>query len=164
MFEECSTEENQERMDIDGLVKALSHFGMEIEKGTELQKSTFAQFDVDDNGEIDYNDFSSTLSMIVASKQEQKLDLLFKLFDMDKDGYLELEDLARMLLTQNQIAVVATGVQKMCKIRYTKPQCLKQSKKLIANLNGTDNLDDSKISFKQFKQMMNFFALTFHDS
>merc|ERR1712173_456153 len=81
-------------------------------------------------------------------------ELLFKIFDMDKDGYLELADLARMLLTQNQIAVVATGVQAKCTIRYNMKQCLKQAKKLIAHQNGGDNLDDSRITYKQFELIM----------
>jgi len=154
IFAEYAIGQNKETMDINGFIRALTHFGIEIENDSELQQLVFAEFTLDDQHEIDYNDFSSTLSMMVASKQEKKLELLFKIFDMDKDGYLELEDLARMLLTQNQIAVVATGVQEKCTIRYNKKQCLKQAKKLIAHHNGADNLDDSRITYKQFELIM----------
>ena len=155
IFEENATKTNKEAMDMDGFIKALKHFGIEIGKDLSLQQLVFAEFDLDNDKQIDYNDFSSTLSMIVASKQEKKMELLFRMFDMDKDGYLEIEDFASMLLTQNHIAVVTTGAQEQQKVRYNERHCKIQSKKMIASLNGDDEkLDDSRISFEQFKQLM----------
>ena len=52
------------------------------------------------------------------------LQTLFEIFDIDEDGYLRLEDFARIFLTQNQIAVVSTGGRQDSV--YTKRQCLKQ--------------------------------------
>ena len=139
-------------MDINGLSKALAVFGMIIDTDRDLQKFVLKQFDLDNTGskEIDYNDFSATMSSIIASKEEEALLLLFQIFDNDQDGYLELEDIALILLSTNQIAVVATGQKDNFTTTVNKRQCLKQSKKMIAN----HNLNEDKVSFDEFKNMM----------
>merc|ERR1712176_536929 len=102
--------------DIDGLTRALEGFGMIIDTSAKLKQRVFKVFA--SNGEkskgrsvrwIDYDDFVSTLSCIVASQETEVLRVLFAMFDVDGDGFLEIADVARILLTQNQIAVVVTN-------------------------------------------------------
>ncbi len=153
VFDRYAIGDNKDKMDIDGLSKALAVFGMVIDNDRDLQKFVLKQFDLDNSGakQIDYNDFSSTMSSIITTKDDQALLLLFQIFDIDQDGYLELEDIARILLSVNQIAVVATkGQQNESVISYTRRQCLKQAKIMIAN----QNLNENKISFEEFQQMM----------
>jgi len=147
VFDRYAIGDEKDKMDIDGLSKALAVFGMVIDSDRDLQKFVLKKFDLDNNGEIDYNDFSSTMSAIIASQDDESLLLLFQIFDIDSDGYLELEDVARLLLSVNQIAVVATkGQQNKSIISYTKRQCLKQANRLMKQQN--------KVSFEQFKDLM----------
>merc|ERR1719445_2976535 len=89
------------------------------------------------------------MSTFVMSNDES-LQTLFEIFDIDEDGYLRVEDFARIFLTQNQIAVVSTGGRQ--DTIYTKKQCLKQARRIMAQCDC--RTEDGRISFEQFKLMM----------
>lgn len=163
-------------MDIEGLTAALAVFGMIINTHKEFQKHIFGKFDLDDEKVITYNDFSATMASFVGSTghtDDDSLQTLFEIFDIDQDGYLKLEDVARILLTQNQIATVCTGSQQQeqeTAVVYSKQQCLKQAAKMISrhqqSKQGTGQgqhkqLRDGRVHFEDFKVMMN--RLTDHD-
>jgi len=66
-----------------------------------------------------------------------------------------LEDMARVLLAQNQIAVVVTGQQlEATQVVYTKKQCIKQARRMVAEYDS-EQFNDNKISFDEFQAMMN---------
>eukprot|EP01084_Bolivina_argentea_P062110 113568_1 len=145
VWEEFATNPNGSTMDIDGLTQALAVFGMIIDSNRDFQRHIFDKFDLDGENEITYNDFSATIASFVGSNtDDDSLQTLFEIFDIDQDGYLEIEDMARILLAQNQIAVVVTGQQS--NVSYTKRQCIKQARRMFS--------DTSKISFSEYKHMM----------
>eukprot|EP01083_Nonionella_stella_P074115 200885_1 len=141
------------KLDMDAFVNALAVFGLMVDFDPALAQLVFHKFDIDNENEIDFFDFSSTMSELITSHEEEELLLLFQIFDLNKDGYLDYVDIARILLTQNHFAVVATAQDQknLTQITYTKRQCLKQAKRRMQS-NGL--VDYNKISFVQFKQMM----------
>lgn len=156
VWQEFATNDDLTMMNIDGLTKALSVFGMIIDTNRDFQKHIFMKFALDNVKEIDYNDFSATISSFVGSGgcDDDSLQTLFEIFDIDEDGYLELEEMARILLAQNQMAVVVTGKQSQKNQQvYTKQQCLKQARRMIQNYDS-QQFNDNKISFEEFKIMM----------
>mmetsp|Transcript_26095 Transcript_26095/g.42640 ORF Transcript_26095/g.42640 Transcript_26095/m.42640 type:complete len:342 (-) Transcript_26095:711-1736(-) len=141
-------------MDMDDLAGALSVFGMVIDTTRSFQRHIFKKFDVDSAGVIQYEDFSATIASFVGSnKDDDALQTLFEVFDIDQDGYLKLEDMARILLTQNQITMVATGQSEKNQVSYTKQQCLKLAKRMVAQYDSSE-FNDDKISFEEFHKMM----------
>eukprot|EP01083_Nonionella_stella_P279117 949501_1 len=152
IFEQYSTNKT---MDIDGVTEALAHFGIIINTfGKTFQKLIFSKFDIGNEGAVDYNDFSATMSWFIGRKDEDSLLIMFQCFDLDEDGYLNLEDMARLLLAQNHIAVIITGQQNTkTNITYNKRQCLKLARKMISKYDN-DRFNDNKISFDEFAIMM----------
>jgi len=146
VWQEFATNDDASKMDINGLTKALAVFGMIIDTNRHLQKHIFKKFDLDNQNEITYDDFSATIASFVGSNtDDDSLQTLFEIFDMNEDGYLELEEMARILLAQNQITVVVTGKQQQSQNTFTKNQCLKQAKKMVTQYDS-DQFNDNKIS------------------
>ena len=139
---------------MDALADALSEFGMNIDYDKDLKKMVFDAFDIEQSEEIDMGDFSSMMSYIFASEADDALLVLFQIFDFDQDGYLELIDCARILLSQNHFGVVATGLNHSGSeiVTFSRKECLKQAKKMM---DGND-----KVSFEQFKSIMSQFGQT----
>lgn len=156
IWEEFATNQDGTTMNIHGLTKALAVFGMIIDTDKDFQRHIFKKFDLDNEKEITYNDFSATIASFVGSNtDDDSLQTLFEIFDIDQDGYLELEDMARVLLAQNQIAVVVTGQQlEATQVVYTKKQCIKQARRMVAEYDS-EQFNDNKISFDEFQAMMN---------
>ena len=76
----------------------------------ELQKNPLAQrvidiFDKDKNGEVDFNEFIQGVSQFsVRSDKSSKLRFVFKIYDIDNDGYIsngELFQLLKMMVGSN---------------------------------------------------------------
>eukprot|EP01084_Bolivina_argentea_P146997 257251_1 len=153
VFQHYATNGDKTKMDIDGLTEALKTFGMVIDHDKNFKKMVFRKFDIDNEREIDYNDFMATMSSLIGTKNEDSLLLMFQIFDVDEDGYLTTEDIARILLAQNQIAVVVTGQLEDATITYTKRQCLKVARKMITKFDS-DQFKDDKISFTEYQNMM----------
>eukprot|EP01084_Bolivina_argentea_P025090 46683_1 len=147
----------QTKMDVDGLTTALKEFGMIIDTERTLQKFVWSKFDIDNEGEIDYNDFMATLSSLIGSKDEDSLLLMFQIFDIDQDGYLNTDDMAMIILAQNQIALAVTGhveeANENDKVVLNKRICLKLARKIITKYDS-DQFKDSKISFDEYQEMM----------
>jgi len=152
VFNDYTKTPGGDTMDIDGLTSALAVFGMIIDTNSTFQRHIFSKFDLDNEAEIRFDDFSATMACFVGNCNDaESLLTLFEIFDVDEDGYLRMEDFARIFLTQNQIAVVTTGgVQDSV---YSKRQCLKQARKIMAQCDCVLT-DDGRISFEQFQLMM----------
>lgn len=156
VWEEFSVDSDGQRtMDIDGLTGALKVFGMVIDINTSQRSHIWDKFDVDNENELTYSDFSATLASFVGSGahdvDDHALQTIFEIFDCFETGFLEVEQIARILLTQAQLSVVLTGQEKG-QIVYSKAQCLKQARRMIEQFDS-DEFQDNKISFDEFKNM-----------
>uniref|UniRef100_A0A672LRC1 Calcineurin subunit B type 1-like n=1 Tax=Sinocyclocheilus grahami TaxID=75366 RepID=A0A672LRC1_SINGR len=76
----------------------------------ELQQNPLVQrvidiFDTDGNGEVDFKEFIEGVSQFsVKGDKEQKLRFAFRIYDMDKDGYIsngELFQVLKMMVGNN---------------------------------------------------------------
>ncbi|CAF0721957.1 unnamed protein product [Didymodactylos carnosus] len=95
------------KLDIDGSGSLSVQEFMSI---PELQQNPLVQrvidiFDTDGNGEIDFKEFIGGISQFsVKGDKESKLKFAFKIYDMDKDGYIsngELFQVLKMMVGSN---------------------------------------------------------------
>jgi len=67
-------------------------------KENPLVKRVVDTFDTDGNGEVDFKEFIEGLSIFSAksgASREEKLQFIFKIYDMDGDGFLSNADLLK---------------------------------------------------------------------
>ncbi|OZJ04738.1 hypothetical protein BZG36_01803 [Bifiguratus adelaidae] len=57
----------------------------------------YAAFDVDNNHAVDFNEFVDGLSVFMKGTSDEKLELSFKLYDLDHDGFISRPDLLEVL-------------------------------------------------------------------
>ncbi|CAG5128077.1 unnamed protein product, partial [Candidula unifasciata] len=92
-------------------------------------------FDTDGNGEVDFKEFIEGISQFsVKGDKESKLRFAFKIYDMDKDGYIsngELFQVLKMMVGNN--------------LRDTQLQQIVDKTIIHADTDG-----DGKISFEEF--------------
>lgn len=74
-----------------------------------MAESAFRLFDRDRSGFIDFREFCCGLSIITLSSTNEKIRFVFDLFDLDKDGYLNRQELKTLLETSVQ------SFRKFCK-------------------------------------------------
>jgi len=95
------------KLDIDGSGSLSVQEFMSI---PELQQNPLVQrvidiFDTDGNGEIDFKEFIGGISQFsVKGDKESKLKFAFKIYDIDKDGYIsngELFQVLKMMVGSN---------------------------------------------------------------
>lgn len=111
----------------------------------ELQNNPLLQrvvdvFDADLSGEVDFKEFVKGLAQfaVVQEDNETKLRFIFKIYDMDRDGYIsngELFQVLKMMVGKN----------------LTNIQLQQIVDKTILYL---DKDDDGKISYEEFKLMV----------
>ncbi|ETO23559.1 hypothetical protein RFI_13618, partial [Reticulomyxa filosa] len=134
-------------MDEEGLEKALLSLGIRLfphARNRVLEYFNFKQpkgeNELDEPiGCIDFFDFSSGISALVSGDDEEAAYILFLCYDYDDDGYLTVEDIGRLLLTENQIAATLEGGVNSSVIRYSKEKVLDKAKALLKNANCDDN-------------------------
>ena len=88
VFDKYVINPDRPMLDADGLANAMACFGMVIDFNKELQKMIFKKFDLDEEQEIDFMDFSAGLSQLITASDEETLLLLFQIYDFDQDGYV----------------------------------------------------------------------------
>ena len=64
----------------------------------------FTLFDINDDGSLDFHEFCIGMSRLVSGNTEEKLALLFSIFDRDGDGCISITELTRIIV--NRAAVV----------------------------------------------------------
>lgn len=57
----------------------------------------FDAFDVDNSGNIDFDEFTAGLTVFMNGSPEEKMDLSFRLYDIDKSGSLEPKELIKIM-------------------------------------------------------------------
>jgi len=107
----------------------------------------FTVFDADGNGEIDFSELASGLSILCQGDKGSKVRAAFSLFDVDSDGFISKEEMQTYLLavfrvlfelmpsTKNQVDVSAEDLA-----RATTEQCFEEA----------DIDHDGKLSFDEF--------------
>lgn len=106
----------------------------------DLQQNPLVQrvidiFDADGNGEVDFKEFIEGISLFsVRGDKESKLKFAFKIYDIDKDGYIsngELFQVLKMMVGNN--------------LKDTQLQQIVDKTIILA-----DKDEDGKISFEEF--------------
>eukprot|EP00126_Sphaerothecum_destruens_P007006 Sdes_comp19641_c0_seq1m11428 len=108
-------------------------------KDNPLVERVISIFDEDGGGDVDFGEFMRTLSVFsTKSTKMQKLKFVFKIYDIDKDGYISNGELFQVLA-------------KMVGGNLSLPQLQQIVDKTIikADLDG-----DGKISFDEFCKMV----------
>eukprot|EP01084_Bolivina_argentea_P086337 156050_1 len=151
IFTQHATGDQSDRMDIEGLTTALKTFGLKIDKDLELRKLIWSKFDLENQKEIDYNDFMATMSSLIDVKNEDSLFLFFQIFDYDQNGFLEVDELAQLLFSQQKIAAAVTNQPRLI-TSTTNKQCINDAQKFV---NENDDNGDGLISFEEYNQWRN---------
>ncbi|CAH8583304.1 unnamed protein product [Trichobilharzia szidati] len=96
-------------------------------------------FDTDGNGEVDFKEFIDGMSQFsVKGEKEAKLRFAFKIYDMDKDGYIsngELFQVLKMMVGNN--------------LKDTQLQQIVDKTIMFADKDG-----DGRISFEEFCEVV----------
>ncbi|XP_014194960.1 calcineurin subunit B type 1b isoform X1 [Haplochromis burtoni] len=106
----------------------------------ELQQNPLVQrvidiFDTDENGEVDFREFiEGVFQFSVKGNKEQRLRFAFRIYDMDKDGYISNGELFQVLKTMVGSNLKDTQLQQIV------------DKTII----GADKDGDGRISFEEF--------------
>ena len=107
-------------------------------KSNPLASRLIEIFDSDGNGEVDFQEFVRGLNVFSAhGKKDDKLKFLFKVYDIDRDGYIsngELYTVLKMMVGNN-----------------LNPEQLQQI--VDKTIMESDKDKDGKISFDEFRNM-----------
>mmetsp|Transcript_9937 Transcript_9937/g.18805 ORF Transcript_9937/g.18805 Transcript_9937/m.18805 type:complete len:2759 (+) Transcript_9937:118-8394(+) len=99
--------------------KFVSVFEMLIEQGgghtsyrdqdaaSAVIRQLFQLFDQDGNGEVDFRELASGLSVLCLGSREDKVQQAFKLYDTNNDGYISLEEMATYLTSVFKVLYAA---------------------------------------------------------
>jgi len=102
-----------------------------------LLERVFSIIDVDNNGQVDFNEFiQGLLNLSINNDNEAKLKFAFKIYDLDKDGFitkLELYKVLKMMIGNNNIK------------DFQLKQLIKRT------IVYADKDKDDKLSFEEFK-------------
>ena len=66
-------------------------------------KHVFRSYDKDGNGEIDFHEFMSTLSVASRGSAEEKLHWAFQMYDLDKDGVVSMAEVVEIIISINKL-------------------------------------------------------------
>ncbi|KAL7309201.1 hypothetical protein PS15m_011307 [Mucor circinelloides] len=98
----------------------------------------YSAFDVDNNKAIDFSEFVDGLSVFMKGSPEEKLTLSFKLYDVNKDGYLTNTELERVMLK-------LSGT-------FSKEDRTTEIKEMIEHMFRDFDVDnDGRLSFEEYK-------------
>lgn len=77
-------------------------------------------FDTDGNGEVDFKEFIEGMSQFsVKGNKEAKLNFAFKIYDVDKDGYISNGELFQVSLTVIKFRLIAYKPSPLCILTLT---------------------------------------------
>ena len=67
-------------------------------------------FDSDGNGFLDFKEFLMAIDIATCQSEESKLAWVFKLYDVDNDGHIDIDEMAGIMETLESLEF--TGPQK----------------------------------------------------
>eukprot|EP01083_Nonionella_stella_P051777 137480_1 len=139
-------DKSTKKMDKEGLTEALKVFGLKVDVNKHVHDTVWSKFSLDGADEIDYDDFSATISILIDTENEEFMFLLFQIFDYDESGYLEMKELGEMLFAQQLLAATVTNQPELITDRTNKI-CLKSAERFVQE---NDDNGDGKISFDEY--------------
>lgn len=108
--------------------------------GNVFLERLFDAFDVDGDQTVDFREFINGLSVFVKGTPEEKLELSFKLYDINKDGFI----------TQKELAKVMTQIYSTFYVGDQAAQIKELVKRIFDDL---DVNDDGQLSIQEYKLM-----------
>lgn len=109
------------------------------------KRSMIAIFDEDGGGDVDFQEFVSGLSAFSSKgSQEEKLRFAFKVYDIDRDGYIsngELFIVLKMMVGSN---LKDMQLQQVCPQRIAKVGSKNQKKNLWSQTRGKMTAEDTR--------------------
>jgi len=109
-------------------------------------------FDVDNNKTIDFQEFVDGLSVFMKGTSEEKLELSFKLYDVDHDGYLTQPELEKVL---TKLAAVFTLEEQTLEIKALVARMFED---LDINGDGRLSLTEYKLSAMKEPLIVDFLS------
>lgn len=126
-------------MDSSGALSTKEFMSIPELKNNPLVKRVIDIFDVDGNGEVDFQEFiRGTSQFCVKGEEEQKMKFAFSIYDLDNDGYIsngELFQVLKMMVGSN--------------LKSWQLQQLVDKTIIILDQDG-----DGKISFEEFSSVV----------
>lgn len=73
----------------------------------------FAAFDIDHNGKIDFEEFLKAISVTTRGSYNEKLELVFRMYDINNDGTLERKELQQILAALFSVSISLEQLNQM---------------------------------------------------
>jgi Ca2+-binding EF-hand superfamily protein len=73
-------------------------------------------FDSDGNGFLDFKEFLMAINVATCQTEESKLVWVFKLYDVDNDGVLDIDELASIMETLESLEFTSSQKSKKRKL------------------------------------------------
>jgi serine/threonine-protein phosphatase 2B regulatory subunit len=114
-----------------------------------------AIFDEDGGGDVDFQEFVSGLSAFSSKgNKEEKLRFAFRVYDIDRDGYIsngELFIVLKMMVGSN---LKDQQLQQVCVVKEDLQRVANAAQIVDKTIMEADQDRDGKISFDEFKKMV----------
>ena len=75
-------------------------------------------FDCDGNGFLDFKEFLMAIDIATCQTEESKLVWVFKLYDVDNDGIIDIDEMASIMETLDSLEFAGPRKSKKRKIRF----------------------------------------------
>jgi len=118
--------------DKSGTVDTKEFYDLVHEKASVFADSIFELIEVENEGELDFSEFVQAISTYCMFGKEDVLKFCFYIFDRDKNGYIEEDELHALVQMLHQNSLSAN---------------------LRLSLDKLDTNNDGKVDFKEFKVM-----------
>ncbi|KAI0989146.1 hypothetical protein GJ496_002946 [Pomphorhynchus laevis] len=108
---------------------------------TEFCKAVFNAFDANSDGLINFHEYMLAMALIVSDKFEDSLKIAFKIYDIDKNGFLSLKEL------EQSLRAIYNLKQDTCRIEFNKANIKEVSARIMQHC---DTSKDNQISLEEF--------------
>ena len=75
-------------------------------------------FDSDGNGFLDFKEFLMAIDIATCQTEESKLAWVFKLYDVDNDGFIDIDEMASVMETLESLEFTGPQKSKKRKIQW----------------------------------------------
>ncbi|GAM17941.1 hypothetical protein SAMD00019534_011160 [Acytostelium subglobosum LB1] len=133
----------------------LSHCGLKNLDGTPFPDRLFDLLDINKDNTVDLQEFVGGLSMLCKGSIEEKLELSFKAYDLDGNGYISKHELSLMFKQAWISGFKALSYQTNDELNPDDLQNFSEDMAQIFAEGAFSSLDvngDGKLSFSEFKQ------------
>ncbi|RHY19783.1 hypothetical protein DYB25_011948, partial [Aphanomyces astaci] len=110
----------------------------------------FCVFDSDQNNAVDFGELASGLSVLSGSSMDDKVSAAFRLYDINGDGYISLDEMIRYMTSIFRV-MYETSDRAKDQMRVPPSELAKVT--ATACFADADLNHDKKLSFAEFKQV-----------